>query len=99
MPSKKDKILKFNQYTKSNKFNSLKKWMNVGTIQKKYTKTEEHISCGYSISTIWAFNNIENKHTFYHWEDCIKTFCNSLGENATNVINFEKKKMLPLTKK
>ena len=29
----------------------------------------------------------------------MKNFCNSLRENAINVINFEKKKMLPLTKK
>ena len=26
------------------------------------TKIDEHIPCGYSMSTIWAFNNIENKH-------------------------------------
>ena len=26
------------------------------------TKIDEHIPCAYSISTIWAFNNIENKH-------------------------------------
>ena len=26
------------------------------------TKIDEHISCAYSMSTIWAFNNIENKH-------------------------------------
>ena len=28
------------------------------------TKIGEHIPCGYSITTIWAFNNIENKHTY-----------------------------------
>ena len=28
------------------------------------TKTGEHIPSGYSISTIWAFDNIESKHTF-----------------------------------
>ena len=52
-----------------------------------------------SMSTIWAFDNIENKHTLYRGEDCMKTFCTSLREHATNVIDFEKKKMLPLTKK
>ena len=25
------------------------------------TKLDEHIRCGYSMSTIWAFDNIENK--------------------------------------
>ena len=29
----------------------------------------------------------------------MKKFCSSLREHATNVINSEKKKMLPLTKK
>ena len=50
------------------------------------------------MSTIWAFDNIENKHTLYCWEDCMKNFC-TLRKHATNIINFEKKKMLPLTKK
>ena len=51
------------------------------------------------MSTIWAFDHIENKHTLYCGEDCMKKFCTSLREHATNVINFEKEKMLPLTKK
>ena len=29
----------------------------------------------------------------------MKKFCNSLREQATNIIDFEKAKMLPLTKK
>ena len=41
----------------------------------------------------------ENKHTSYRGEDFVKNFCTSLREHATNVINFEKKKMLSLTKK
>ena len=32
-------------------------------------------------------------------EDCMKKFCSSLREHATNVINVEKKKMLPSTKR
>ena len=51
------------------------------------------------MSTIWAFDHIENKHTLYRGEDCMKKFCISLRKHATNLINFEKKKMLPLTKK
>ena len=27
------------------------------------TKLGEHIPCRYSMSTIWGFDNIENKHT------------------------------------
>ena len=62
------------------------------------TKLGEHIPCGCSMPTIWAFGNIENKHTFYRGEDCIKKFCTSIRENATNAIDFQRKKMLLLTK-
>ena len=47
---------------------------------------------------ILAFDNTENEHTLYCGKDCMKKFCTSLREHATNVINFEKKKMLSLTK-
>ena len=61
------------------------------------TKIGEHIPCGYSMSALWNFYNMENKHTFYRREDLMKRFCNSLREHAKNIIDFEKKKMLPLT--
>ena len=48
--------------------------------------------------TVWAFDHIESKHTLYYGKDCMKKFCSSLREHATNVLKFEKKKMLPLTK-
>ena len=35
---------------------------------KQKAKTGEHIPSGYSMPTIWAFNNIENKHTLYRGE-------------------------------
>ena len=63
------------------------------------TKIGKHIPCEYSMSTMWTFDHIEKKHSLYHGGDCMKKFCTSLKEHAANVINFEKKKMLPLTKK
>ena len=33
------------------------------------------------------------------WRRCMKKFCIALREHAADVINFENKKMLPLTKK
>ena len=63
------------------------------------TKIGEHIPCGYSMSPIWDFDNIEKKHTLHRSEDWMEKFCTSLKEHATNVINFEKKKILTLTKK
>ena len=59
------------------------------------TKLTENISYRYSMSVIWIFDNIENKHSLYRGQDCMKKLCSS----PTNVINFEKNKMLPLTKK
>ena len=50
------------------------------------------------MSTIWEFDHIENKHTLYCGKNCMKKFCTSLREHAKNIIDFEKKKMLPLTK-
>ena len=58
----------------------------------------EHIPCGYSMSTIWAFDSIEYKHTLYREKNCLKKFCTSLRENIKNITDFGKKKMLLLTK-
>ena len=44
------------------------------------TKLRQNIHCRYSVSAIWAFDNIENKLSLYHVEDCLKNFCISLKE-------------------
>ena len=62
------------------------------------TEIGEHVPCGYSMSAIWAFDHIENKHTLNRGEDCMQIFCESLTEHAKNIVDFEKKKMLPVTK-
>ena len=51
------------------------------------------------MSIIWAFDHIENKHTLCCGKDYMKKFCKSLKEHTENIINFEREKMLPLTKK
>ena len=50
------------------------------------TKVEQHIPYRCSMSTIWAFDNIENKVILYREEDCVKKVCTSLSEHASNVI-------------
>ena len=50
------------------------------------------------MSTIWEFHHIENKHTSYRGIDFMKKFRESLREHAKNIIDVEKKKMIPLTK-
>ena len=61
------------------------------------TKAGEHIPCKSSMSTIWTFDGIENKHDEYKGEDCKQKFCESLREYAMKIINFDKKKIKPLT--
>ena len=62
------------------------------------TKIGEHIPCSYLISTIWGFDHIEDKHTLYCGKDCMKKLCTSLKEHEKSIIDFEQKKMSPLTK-
>ena len=99
MPSEKNNLLEFNQYMKSDKMpysiyadieSLIKKIVGCANNPEKplTTKLGEHIPCRYSISAIWDFDNIENKHTLSRGEDCMKKFCTSLREHATNVINF-----------
>ena len=102
MPLEKDNILEFNQYMKSAKMPYIV-YADIESLIKKIdectnnpensstAKKEEHTPCVYSMSTIWAFDHIENKHTLYHGKDYMKKFCESLREHAKNIIDFEKK--------
>ena len=51
------------------------------------------------MSTIWTFDSIENKNNVYRGEDCMKKFCESLREHKMKIINFEKKKIIPVANK
>ena len=110
MPSERNKVLKFNQYMKSDKMpyiiyadleSLIEKIDGCANNPEKSltTKIGEHIPCGYSMSTSQGFDHIKNKHTLYHEKDCRKKLCESLREHAKSIIDFEKKKMLPLTRK
>ena len=50
------------------------------------------------MSTISSFKSIENKNDVYRGKDTMKKFCESLRENAMEIINFKKKKTKLLTK-
>ena len=49
------------------------------------------------MSTIWTTDGVENKHDVYRGKGCMKKFCESLKEPTIKIINFEKKKVIPLT--
>ena len=112
MQSEKNEILELNQYMKSDKMPNII-YAEIGSLIKKIdgcinnpensstTKIEGHIPCRYSISTIWAFDHIENKHNLHPgkkrlYENVLSIF---KRKHAKNLIDFEKKNMLPLTKK
>ena len=104
MPTEKKKILEFKQYTKSDKMSYviyadieslIRKKGGCVTNPQKYstTKTGEHIPWGYLMWTISVFDHIEK----IVWK-IVRLFCDSLRERTKNIIAFQKKKMLPLTK-
>ena len=86
MPLEKDKILEFNQHMESDKMSYII-YADIESLISKIagrannpensstTKIGKHIPCGHSMSTIWAFDHIENKHTLYRGKDCVKKFC------------------------
>ena len=63
------------------------------------TKTNKHTPSGYSLFTHCSFNESKNKLNYYRGDDCMKKFCKDLREHATKIINYQKKKMIPLTTK
>ena len=87
MPFKDTIILEFNQCWKSDKtpfityedLESLIKTDGCKNNPEKSspTKTGEHISSGFSISTILSFKDIENKYDGYRCKDCMKKFAST----------------------
>ena len=63
------------------------------------TKINKHASSGYSIFTHCSFDKSKSKLNYYRGEDCKAKFCKDVREHATKIINYEKKDMIPLTKK
>ena len=105
MPSEDTKILGLNQYQKSNKALFII-YANLECLTEKIggcknnpensytTRVSEHISSGFSMSTISSFKSIENKHDVYRGKDCMKKFCESLREQAMNIINYKKNEFI-----
>ena len=59
----------------------------------------KHTPSGYSLFTHCSFDKTKNKLDYYKGDNCKKKFCKDLREDATKIINYEKKDMIPLTKK
>ena len=63
------------------------------------TKINKHTPSGYSLFTNCSFDTTKNELDYYRVKNCIKNFCLDLREHAIKIINYEKKEMIPLTKK
>ena len=61
------------------------------------TKRNKHVRSGYSIFTPCSFDESKNKLNYYRGKDCMKKFSKDLREHVSKIINYEKKKMIPLT--
>ena len=64
------------------------------TEKKKQTK---HTLSGYSFYTSCSFDSTKIKLDCYRAKDCMEMFCKNLRDHTTNIINYEKKEMIPLT--
>ena len=109
IPTKDNNIIKYNQGEKSIKLPFvvyayleclLEKMSTCQNNPNESSTTEinKHIPSGYSIFTHCSFNQTKNKLNYYRGKDCMKKFCKDLREHTTKIINYEKKKMIPLTK-
>ena len=110
MPTKDNKIIKYNQGEKSVKLpfivyadlECLRKKMDTcynNPEESSTTEINKHTPSGYSLFTHCSFDKTENKLDYYRGKGCMKKFCEDLREHATKTIDYEKKKMIPLTTK
>ena len=108
MPTKDNNIIKYNQGEKSIKLPFVV-YVDLECLLEKIstchhnpeesstTEINKHTPSGYSLFTHCSFDKTENKLDYYRRKDCMKKFCKDLRTHATKIINYEKKKMIPLT--
>ena len=108
MPTKDNNIIKYNQGEKSIKLPFviyadleclLEKMSTCQNNPNESSTTEinKHTPSGYSIFASCSFDQTKNKQDHYRGEDCMIRFSKDLRTHATKIINYDKKKMLPLT--
>ena len=62
------------------------------------TKVNKHTAFSYSLFTHCSFDATKHKLDYYKNKNCMKKFCLDLREHATEIVNYEKKEMIPLIK-
>ena len=110
MPTKNNNTIKYNHGEKSMKlpfviYTGLEYLLeNMSTCiynlnESSTTEINKDTPSGYSIFTHCSFDKSKNKLNYYRKDDCMNKFCKDLREHVTKIINYEKKKMIPLTTK
>ena len=61
-------------------------------------KKAKHKLSGYWRVTCCSFDKSKTEWNYYRGKDCIERFCKDLRDQAMKVIDYEKKKIIPLTK-
>ena len=108
IPTKDNNIIKYNQGEKSIKLPFiisadleclLEKMSTCYNNPEESSTTEinKHTPSGYLLFTHCSFDKTKNKLDYYRGKDCMKKFCKDLRKHAAKIINYEKKKMRPLT--
>ena len=108
MPTKINNIIKYNHGEKSVKLpfviyadlECLLEKMSTcinSTNESSTAEINKHTPLAYSIFTHSSFDESKNKLNYYRGKDCMKKFSKDLRERASKIINYEKKKMIPLT--
>ena len=110
MPEEYNKTLKYNEGEKSMRvpfiiyadleclLEKMKTFYN-NPEKSSTTKINKHAPSGYSLFTHCSFDRTKYKLDYYRGNNCMKNFCLDLREHATKIVNYEKKEMMPLTKK
>ena len=108
MPTKNNNIITYNHGKKSMKLpfviyadlecllEKMSTCINIPN-ESSATKINKHTPLCYSIFTHCSSDQSKNKLNYYRGKDCMKTFSKDLREHASKIINYEKKKMIPLT--
>ena len=108
MPTKDNNIIKYNHGEKSMKVHFII-YADLGCLlenmstcinnpnESSTTKINKHTPSGYSIFTHCSFDESKHNLNYYRGKDYMKKFSQDLREHACKIINYEKKKMIPLT--
>ena len=110
MPNEDNKIIKYNQGEKSIRspfiiYADLECFLvkistcNNNSEESSTTEINKHTPSGYSLFTHCSFDKTKNKRDYYRGYNCMKKFCKDLREHTTKLISYEKKDIIPLTKK